>query len=301
MKKLILSLTLALLSSGLFAQQVIQKSGMRILNLKRSTNNGNANTFEFKISDNVNGSNVIAKRSLSIVATQKAADIALLANPGLTKPQFLLKANGNVGIGTTNPENKLHVNGTLLTQRLLTKSGNLAITTGNYVDRWQDSPGDALTVFANPNFNGNVLTINSGHAVTDQIGLFHIKRQDNSQFYVRMDGNVGIGTTNPGSYKLAVNGIILAEQVRVTNNVPSSDYVFEADYPLPSLGQVEDYIKQHKHLPEVPSAKEFAKEGYLLNEMDDLLLRKVEELTLYVIEQQKEIKALREEVATLKQ
>jgi hypothetical protein len=79
------------------------------------------------------------------------------------------------------------------------------------------------------------------------------------------------------------------------DNVPSSDYVFEEDYELMSVREVEAYITQHKHLPDVPSAEEF-KQGYKAGDMDDLLLRKIEELTLYIIEQEKRIEELEEKV-----
>ncbi len=75
--------------------------------------------------------------------------------------------------------------------------------------------------------------------------------------------------------------------------LPCSDYVFEPDYQLRSLEEVEGYVKENKHLPEVPSAAEFEENGYSIGEMDDVLLRKIEELTLYMIEQQKEIEKLK--------
>lgn len=82
----------------------------------------------------------------------------------------------------------------------------------------------------------------------------------------------------------------------MTETVPSSDYVFEKDYVLMPLTELEKFVTEQKHLPEVMSAKEFAKNGYNLEEMDDVLLRKVEELTLYIIQQQKEINELRQKL-----
>jgi hypothetical protein len=77
--------------------------------------------------------------------------------------------------------------------------------------------------------------------------------------------------------------------------VPASDYVFESDYNLRSLEEVDAFIQQNKHLPDIPSAEEFATNGVGLGEMDDMLLRKVEELTLYVIELQRQINDLKTE------
>ena len=107
---------------------------------------------------------------------------------------------------------------------------------------------------------------------------------------------VGIGTTNltaTSGYKLAVDGGILCEEVKVIANVPSADYVFEKDYNLRTLNEVEAFVNENKHLPDVPSAKEFKENGYKMGDMDNLLLQKIEELTLYIIEQQKQIDELK--------
>ena len=101
---------------------------------------------------------------------------------------------------------------------------------------------------------------------------------------IMSNGRVGIGTTSPDA-KLAVNGDIHAEEVRVDLTVPGPDYVFEEDYDLPTLESIESYTQQNKHLPGVPSAQEMEENGIDLGVMDMLLLKKVEELTLYLIEQ----------------
>jgi hypothetical protein len=101
-------------------------------------------------------------------------------------------------------------------------------------------------------------------------------------------GNFGIGTTNPDE-KLTVNGKIHAQEVRIDVSAPMTvpDYVFAKEYKLKSLQEVESFIKQNSHLPEIPSAKELEKDGIQLAEMNLNLLKKIEELTLYAIEQQK--------------
>ena len=101
---------------------------------------------------------------------------------------------------------------------------------------------------------------------------------------------MGIGTNNPQA-KLAVNGGILAREIRVsvaTSDWP--DYVFGENYELMSLKDLDAYVKANKHLPGVPSASELGEQGTVdLGEMNAILLKKVEELTRYVIDLQKQI------------
>lgn len=109
---------------------------------------------------------------------------------------------------------------------------------------------------------------------------------------------VGIGTRNlNGSYKLFVKGGIVSDKIKVELCTTTGwcDYVFEPTYQLRPLSEVEAFIQQHKHLPEVPSAAEVAENGIDVAEMDATLLKKIEELTLYVIELEKKIKALEED------
>lgn len=99
---------------------------------------------------------------------------------------------------------------------------------------------------------------------------------------VIMEGNVGVGYTNP-TVKLDVNGIVRATDVKVCLN-QGCDYVFEPDYKLMPLSELSTFVKTKKHLPEVAPAAVMESEGINLSEMNALLLKKVEELTLYIIE-----------------
>ncbi|MBW8683466.1 hypothetical protein [Chitinophaga rhizophila] len=108
----------------------------------------------------------------------------------------------------------------------------------------------------------------------------------------KSDGNVGIGTTTLGTYKLAVNGTIGAKKVKVTQ-AGWADYVFNDEYILPSLDSVEQFIKKNRHLPEIPSEAEVISDGQDVGEMNKLLLKKVEELTLYLIEMRKELEVIK--------
>ena len=111
-------------------------------------------------------------------------------------------------------------------------------------------------------------------------------------------GNVAIGTdSNPilngESYKLAVNGKIITEEVKVQLNQNWPDYVFKKDYDLPSLEEIEQHITEKGHLINIPSAKEVKTNGISLGEMNSLLLEKIEELTLHLIQVKKELNELK--------
>lgn len=116
------------------------------------------------------------------------------------------------------------------------------------------------------------------------------------------DGKVQIGrVSTPGDYKLYVDDGILTEKVKVAtvNSAEWADYVFDEDYDLNSAEEVETFIKENKHLPNVPSAKEVSENGVDMVEMDATLLRQIEELWLHVIELKKENEALKDEVKTI--
>jgi hypothetical protein len=103
-------------------------------------------------------------------------------------------------------------------------------------------------------------------------------------------GNVSDEIKNKFSAFIA--GGVLSEDYAIAPKTNWSDYVFKAGYPLLNLNEVENYIKENKHLPDIPSAAEVQENGYTLHEMNVKLLQKVEELTLYTIEQNKKIEQL---------
>jgi trimeric autotransporter adhesin len=162
--------------------------------------------------------------------------------------------------------------------------------------------GKALSVDA----TGNVIlvpvttpVIPAGADVWDQLtnGADYLIRNKNNKSV--MIGTVAAAKTSI-DYKLYVEKGILAEKVKVSAQANWPDYVFGKDYSLMPLKEVENYITTNNHLPEVPSADVIAKDGLDLGKMDATLLKKVEELTLYLIEQSKKIEVLQNELNTLK-
>lgn len=99
-------------------------------------------------------------------------------------------------------------------------------------------------------------------------------------------GNVGIGTTDTKGYKLAVNGNVIATSMIVKLYANWPDYVFKKSYKLPSLLEVKSYIDKNQHLPEMPSETDVKQNGINLGEMNKILTKKIEEPTLYLIDQQ---------------
>lgn len=118
--------------------------------------------------------------------------------------------------------------------------------------------------------------------------------QGNTGLYV--EGNVGIGTLNP-DYKLDVNGVMRAKEVIVETGW--ADYVFEDEYELAPLSEVEDFIEENGHLPNIPSAAEISENGLSIADVNTKMMEKIEELTLYVIEIKKENEELKAKVEAL--
>ncbi|MHC0446351.1 hypothetical protein ACWA1F_13155 [Flavobacterium sp. 3-218] len=150
------------------------------------------------------------------------------------------------------------------------------------------------STFTALNITGNDLAISKFLPMTSDWDLYvgNVFNAEGASLAIKaiQNGNVGIGTANPTS-KLTVAGNIASREVKVTVDA-GADFVFEKDYDLPSLESVDKFIKENKHLPQIASAEEMKKEGINLSEMNIKLLQKIEEMTLYMIEQNKKINEL---------
>jgi hypothetical protein len=120
-----------------------------------------------------------------------------------------------------------------------------------------------------------------------------------AEIHITSGGDIGIGTTTPQS-KLAVNGTITAKEIKVTE-VGWADYVFSDKYHLTPIDEVEKYVAEYKHLPDIPAEEAVSKAGISVSEMFTLHMRKIEELTLYVIQLNQENKLLKERIHLLEQ
>lgn len=233
-------------------------------------------TAEFRLSDAATGT--ASGRGIYFrMSSLQNADIINFENGKMLQfgtsgsPRLTIDGNGNIGIGTATPSTSW--------SRVLQvyDYNNAALSVKTPVADWQ--------------------------FVTDAAGGLRFREMNGGanvdKLFIGSNGNIGIGTSSPQS-ELAVNGDIFSKKVKVTQS-GWPDYVFHPTYNLRSLSELEQYIQQHMHLPEVPSAATIEKDGLDLGDNQAVLLKKVEELTLYIIEQNKRMEKLEKEMADLKE
>lgn len=216
--------------------------------------------------------------------------------------------NGRVGIQTEPSSAILQVGGTLNPNFKITnlKESSLEIAVaGNPGDySIYAEPGDAVFRTLGGGEKSKMIFSMAGNKNSKEI-IFSTDSWDGGKIMTikefGMSGKVAIGTSNfPSSiggadisgYKLFVQGGILSDEVRVRTGW--ADYVFADNYKLKPLSEVENFIKENKHLPNVPSAQEVEKQGLNIGDMVRIQQEKIEELTLYIIQLQKEIKELKD-------
>lgn len=188
-----------------------------------------------------------------------------------------------VGIGTASPSAQLEVKGPYAGQSHVVIN---SLSTNN-------SGGPELQLAFNNAAKGFVWYV----PYSDAIGFG--RGNANNSLFVDAAGNVGIGTMTT-SQKLTVKGKVHAEEVIINLSVPGPDYVFEETYDLMSLDQLKKFLEENKHLPEVPSAKKMQDDGVTVGEMEMLLLKKIEELTLHLIKISERVQMLEKENHDLK-
>lgn len=191
-----------------------------------------------------------------------------------------------IGTGTTAPTNALEVNGTLVSSDL--KISNLANPTPKVLIVGSDGIVQSTSYSALGDNLGN-------HKATQNINLNGKKIVNGTStngLFIGTNGNVRIGSGSGNPNKaLEVNGVVRSKEVLV-EATGWADFVFEDGYNLMPLTEIEQFVKQHGHLPDIPSAKEVEENGIGLGEMNALLLQKIEEMTLHLIEMEKRIQEL---------
>ncbi|MGX1930062.1 hypothetical protein [Flagellimonas sp. 2504JD4-2] len=226
---------------------------------------------------------------------------------------FHVDVDGKVGVGTSSPDAKLHVENSAITQTSTAKTDANLIVQGTSTTR-STSEGAALGFVVPANTDGSnhwqqgrILVTPDNTNSSNASGRMYLQARYYSNgawrwrnnLVLLSSGRVGIGTEVTGSHELAVEGSIGAREVKV-EATGWSDFVFYDDYKLPSLQEVENHINENGHLKDIPSTKEVVENGFYLGEMDSKLLQKIEELTLYTIQQQKEIDKQADEIEGLK-
>ncbi|HEY2580427.1 MAG TPA: hypothetical protein VGI43_01395 [Mucilaginibacter sp.] len=323
MKKTLLTISFIAITYCGFAQSQVVTTGNNVVNP--------ANPMA---ADIVIGSNAGTRHDASIMWWSNAsasrisntADVFYLSTWSTTNPNIALSATvggtswfqGSLGVGTTSPQTSLHLvgAGTSVDANYQYTGGGL-IVQGNTGSR-SSSTGAQLEFVIPANTDGTnlwgqarIITVagnaNSGDATGKMImgtrRSFNKTGAGVNWYYgndLTIDGNgfIGINTTNTFGYQLAINGTAIATSMTVKAYANWPDYVFKKNYILPTLSSIKTYIDQNHHLPEIPSAQQIEKDGLNLGDMNKALLKKVEELTLYLIEKDKKEK---EQDAKLKQ
>ncbi|MGN7787312.1 hypothetical protein ACTJIJ_22450 [Niabella sp. 22666] len=223
---------------------------------------------------------------------------------GGTKLFMIKGSNGFVGIGTNSPNAKLHIQNTGSSLGMLIDGNNSSYVGSDLsINRVSTAGGvgqSPAIQFNDGNSSAQIIQGSKNNGLQffkffDELGVWK------ETMRIASNGNLGVGTTNPPlNYKLAVGGKIIAEELKVQSQSAWPDYVFTPTYKLTPLPELEQFIKTHQHLPEVPSAREVTTIGIEVGANQALLLKKIEEITLHLIELNKKVEELQQENQALK-
>jgi hypothetical protein len=258
-------------------------------------------TPRIQLFDGTLNSGTIKANQKNLTISAKLSNSLSAVLPGhllLQMPAATDDLAGNVGIGEANPFSaRLHIvggldyddsgGGTEHAVRITGDNSFLDFTDYNFISYgFLRNRSDYTAGGFNHGFEIGVQPTAPGHPEN------YLSFSTNSfpRMVIAPNGNVGIGTNNP-TYKLSVLGNIRSTEVVVETGW--ADYVFDKNYRLRSLDEVEKFIQQNKHLPNIPSAKEVEEKGLHLGDVQKRMMEKIEELTLYVIELKKEITSLK--------
>ncbi len=226
-----------------------------------------------------------------------AAIMLIMAYVVTGQPDLLnVLDNGNVGIGISNPIYPLDMSSNQGVIRLVSSNH----TNGSVLELKNNTAGS-------PTFLGAINFNNASNGFPGQIAYtldnnLTFRVSGSERMRINPVGNLGIGTSSLASgYRISVAGKIICEELKVQLQGNWPDFVFDEDYRLKPLTQLENEIRALGHLPGMPSAKEVENTGIVVGEMNKQLLQKVEELTLYVIDLQKQNQYLFDQMQILKQ
>lgn len=232
------------------------------------------------------------------------------------KSLMYVRGDGNVGIGTATPGEKLTVDGNVQVngygklQVLDRATLQVALAAENSFTRsflgqnlnWDFSKNkwtilDAMYPdFAMMRFeNGGAIGFYAGQPAS-QTELTNLEMGPYARMTIASNGNVAIGTNPQAGFKFAVNGSAIFTKVKVATIANWPDFVFKKDYTLMPLKELEQFITKHQHLPNVQPAAEVEKNGLDLSDNQAVLLQKIEELTLYILQQEKRIEELEKRI-----
>lgn len=198
-----------------------------------------------------------------------------------------VKVLGNIGIGVTAPEDKLHVRSSASGVGVIVDAINpiIQLRQSNFPSAGYTNKG-----FLQLSTNDVRIGTNSGN----DGGKFIIRMNGTNQVFVHDNGYVSIGTsTYAGGYRLSIAGKAICEELKVQLSGSWPDYVFDKKYDLMPLPELEQFINTNKHLPNIPKAVEVEKSGIEVGDMQKRMMEKIEELTLYIIGLQQQINDLK--------